>query len=243
MSFLFDTRIERESMRKRPPLSNAGTQQWRDLLFMHWEIPISLAEALLPKSLSLDLYDGKAWVGLVPFAMEGVRPWWVPKWGAFTFLETNIRLYVHHKGEAGVYFLSLDAASWLAVQAARIGWGLPYYYASMKVQRSQNEFNYSIHRNPSTTMNVQYTIHEALLESKPDSVEFFFLERYLLFVEHNGHILRGQVYHTPYPVHRVSIHTLEETMLHTHGILCPHPPNFVHASPGVDVEVFPLTRS
>ena len=243
MTTLFDTNIERESMRRRPLISNAGTQKWRDLLFLHWEIPFDLANSLLPKGLFLDSYNGKAWVGLVPFAMEGVRPWWIPSWAAFTFLETNIRLYVHHNGEAGVYFLSLDAASWLAVQAARIGWGLPYHYAQMHVQQKEERFLYSVHRSRSVSLNLDYTLQEALPESHPDSLEFFFLERYLLFVEHHGQILRGQVYHTPYPVYKATLNSIEETMLHSHGIICTQGPTYIHASPGVDVEVFPLTRT
>ena len=59
--------------------------------------------------LELDLYEGRALVGVVPFYMEGVRPSWAPSWSAFNFHELNLRTYVIHNGEPGVYFFSLDA--------------------------------------------------------------------------------------------------------------------------------------
>jgi uncharacterized protein YqjF (DUF2071 family) len=231
-------------MRIRPKTKNAGTQVWNDLLFLHWEIPISIAQSLIPANMSIDLYDGKAWIGLVPFAMEGVRPSWLPKWAAFSFLESNVRLYVQHNGEAGVFFLSLDAASWLAVQAARIGWNLPYFYAHMSIKKEGNNIQYRSKR-PSgeASLSLSYTIKEQLGESIIGSPEFFFLERYLLFAERNGHVYRGQVYHTPYPTHRATLHHIEETILHTHGIQSTGEPAFIHASPGVTVEVFALTKT
>ena len=66
----YDLSIERTKIRNRPTTRNAGTQKWKNLLFLHWEIPIDLAISLLPPTLEPDLFDGKAWVGLVPFEME-----------------------------------------------------------------------------------------------------------------------------------------------------------------------------
>ena len=240
----YDLSIERTNVRSRPNGRNAGTQAWKHLLFLHWEIPIDIAQSLLPSSLELDLLDGKAWVGLVPFEMEGVRPWWLPSWAGFHFLETNIRLYVHHKGEAGVYFLSLDAASWLAVKAAQIGWGLPYHYASMSMIRSGRQFQYRLSRKQEhQSLQVCYSITEKMDQPMLGSPEFFFLERYLLFVQRGQQLYRGQVYHTPYPTYRAVLHSMEEKLLHTHGLHVEGPPAFVHASTGVQVEVFSLTRS
>ena len=237
---LYDTNIDRYDQRERPNEQRAGCQIWKDLLFLHWEIPIAQAQSLLPKGMELDLYDDKAWVGLVPFAMESVRPWWLPPFAAFDFLETNARLYVIWNGEPGVLFLSLDAASWLAVQAARWGWGLPYFYAHMDMNHKEDRFSYSSSRTSGVHIEVEYTRQEYLGVSHLGSAEFFFLERYLLFVERNGKIYRGQVHHTPYQAHRASIHALKETLTQSHGFSCTGAPTFVHASPGVEVDVYPL---
>ena len=79
-----------------------------------------------PEYLDLDLFEGTAYVGVVPFAMQGVRPTWgITEVFAFNFLETNVRTYVCHQGKPGVYFFSLEAASRGAVWAARKFRGLP----------------------------------------------------------------------------------------------------------------------
>ena len=110
--------IDRTGPTLRPNRPVRGYQKWRSLLFLHWPVPLETLRPLVPKSLEIDLYDGVAWVGVVPFAMFGVRSRWWPPYQAFDFLETNVRTYVHHQGQPGVYFFSLDAASALAVWAA-----------------------------------------------------------------------------------------------------------------------------
>ena len=123
--------MDRLSPTYQPNRKVGGHQKWRQLLFMHWPVPIEELRPLVPERLSLDLWEGKAYLGVVPFIMRDVAPWWLPSFFAFNFLETNLRTYVHLDGEEpGVYFFSLDAASRLAVWAARMGWGLPYFYAN-----------------------------------------------------------------------------------------------------------------
>ena len=124
--------IDRISPTRRPAGKVAGYQRWRSLLFLHWPVPVEVLRSLVPAELSLDLHDGVAYVGVVPFAMQGVRPWWCPGAFAFNFLETNVRTYVVAGDRPGVYFFSLDANSRLAVFAARTGWGLPYHYAQCR---------------------------------------------------------------------------------------------------------------
>ena len=74
-------------------------QRWERLTFLHWAYPAGDVQRLLPAGLHADLYDGLAWVGLVPFFMR-VRtgaghgaPW------VSNFCETNVRTYV--SDEAG----------------------------------------------------------------------------------------------------------------------------------------------
>ncbi len=88
---------------------------------------------LLPPGLELDLYEGRAYVGLTPFTMTGVRPAWLPPIPFVSrFHETNVRTYVHAGGrDPGVWFFSLDASGALAVLGARALLGLPYCYAQI----------------------------------------------------------------------------------------------------------------
>src|ERR1700733_12378829 len=98
--------IDRIAPTRRPDQRVAGYQRWRSLLFLHWAIPVDLLRPLVPTQLALDLHNGSAYVGVVPFAMEGVRPRWCPEICALNFLETNVRTYVLCNDKPGVFFFS-----------------------------------------------------------------------------------------------------------------------------------------
>lgn len=237
--------LDRVAPTVRPQARVAGTQSWRNLLFLHWEVDAERLRALVPPSLQLDLWEGTALVGLVPFEMRNVAPWWWPNGLAFNFLETNVRAYVHVNGEPGVYFFSLEANSLLAVMAARAGFRLPYFPARMSRSETNGEVRYQSRRTlgPAATMDVRYRVGNALGPSQPGTLQHFLLERYLLFTQSGGRLLRGQVFHTPYPAHAAELLSLEETLTQAAGTLpLVQAPTHIHASPGVDVEVFALTR-
>lgn len=230
----------------RPAGPNAGTQQWRELLFLHWWVPVDVLRPLVPARLGLDLWDGRALVGLVPFRMENIHPAWLPQALNQKFLEANLRTYVHKDGDApGVYFFSLEASSWLAVQAARIGWGLPYHHAKMGVTQVDAERGYTSTRrsDPAARLDVRCRVGAQLGASAPGSLEHFLLERYYLYVERGGVLSRGQVHHAPYPAFAADVIRCDEGLVAAAGLPAPgRAPDFVHASTGVDVEVFALGR-
>jgi uncharacterized protein YqjF (DUF2071 family) len=229
----------------KPPagMSPSGYQTWKNLLFVHFTYPAEVVRALVPAELELDLWDDQAYVGLVPFEMVDIRLGWSPKAFAFDFLETNLRTYVHYKGEPGVYFFSLEAASLLAVKGARWGWGLPYHHAEMEVRHdsSSGETSYSTVRrsDPSAMLRTRYTPGEALGPSEPGSLEFFLLERYYLFSVRGGRVDKGHVHHVPYPAQRVEVAEFSEGLIAAAGL--PQTkglPPVAHFSKGVEVEVF-----
>ncbi len=212
---------------------------------MHWPIPIDIIRPLVPARLELDLLEGTAQVGVVPFVMQGVRPRWCPRRLAFDFLETNVRTYVCHNGQPGIYFFSLDAGSSLAVWVARRFWGLPYYRAEMQIEQTAEEIHYRTRRSGSGARHdVRYQLGEMLGPSKLGTIEHFLLERYLLFLEHHQEIYVGQVHHQPYPVQRAKVLKVDDQLIHSAGLGQIHePPEFVHYAAGVDVEVFTIKRA
>ena len=111
------------------------TQTWHDLLFAHWPIDAGALREHVPPEFPLDLHDGTAWLGVIPFHMTNVAPKAVPSipWIS-EFPELNVRTYVRVDDRPGIYFFSLDAGSTLAVQTARALLNLPYYSAGMRVR-------------------------------------------------------------------------------------------------------------
>ncbi len=235
--------LDRIAPTRRPDAPPAGTQRWRELLFLHWTVPLDAVRPLVPSALSLDPWEGRAYIGLVPFAMRDVRTSFMPSFAGMDFLETNVRTYVHKDGVPGVWFFSLEAASWLAVKAARTGWNLPYFHADMKSERSADSIVYESTRKSERApfVRASWTIGEELGASVPGTLEHFLLERYVLFSEtRKGAIRRGQVHHVPYPARRARVERIEQTLLAAAGLPIEPTasPEAVHYSEGVDVEVF-----
>jgi uncharacterized protein YqjF (DUF2071 family) len=50
------------------------TQTWHDLLFAHWPMDPAHLRPLVPAGFELDLFEGEAWLGIVPFRMTNVAP-------------------------------------------------------------------------------------------------------------------------------------------------------------------------
>src|SRR5215210_6273203 len=179
------SKIDRLAPTRRPPGRAVGYQRWRALLFLHWPMPVDVLRPLVPAGLEIDTFEGVAYVGLVPFAMRRVRPWWSPERLAFDFLETNVRTYVHASGrDPGVYFFSLDASSRVAVAVARRQFGLPYHYARMRLTRDGDVFTYASRRLGGSQPRsfVRAVPGEYLGPTAPGTLEHFLLERYVLHV-------------------------------------------------------------
>ena len=111
--------MDRIAPTQRPRDRVVMYQKWRHLMFLHWAVAPAILRPLVPTELELDLFEGRAYVGLVPFTMKGVRPAGLPAVPALSnFHETNVRTYVHFQGrDPGVWFFSLDAANLIAVAA------------------------------------------------------------------------------------------------------------------------------
>lgn len=250
--------IDRISSTVRPEGRPIGFQVWTHLLFVHWRVPAELVRPLIPSELSLDTWDGDAWVGLVPFEMSGVRPWWFPAVpGVSNFLETNVRTYVHFRGrDPGVWFLSLEASSSLAVRVARWRWHLPYYRAEMTLDRRGESIEYRSRRlwpEPAgAECGIRAEIGPLLGHNQadralpagralPGTFEHFLVERYILYAQGaRGDLYSGRVHHTPYPVREARLTEFSDTLVPAAGIISPGPPSHTAFCDGVSVEIFPL---
>lgn len=225
-----------------------GHQSWKKLLFLHWRMPPAQIQAALPQGLTVETFDEDAWLAVVPFSMERVRPWWSPAVpGISWFLETNVRTYVRHDdGQTGVWFFSLDANHRLAVTVANKFWHLNYRLASMRLEDSMSQIKYTGScRNVDAAYELRCHLpKEAEVKTAAErTLEHFLLERYHLFAQKpDGSFLLGQVHHAPYQFCYPEFVQCEQTLTHSHGLPIEGDcaPDHVAFSPGVDVHVSPL---
>jgi len=61
-------------MQQRPAGFPVMRQRWAGLLFLPWQVPVEMIAARLPAGLHVDTFGGSAWLGVVPFFMDRVRP-------------------------------------------------------------------------------------------------------------------------------------------------------------------------
>lgn len=202
------------------------TQSWDELLFMHWSVEPSVMRALVPLGLELDLFEERAWIGVVPFKMNHVRPRFTPSVPLLSFfLELNVRTYVKVNGVAGVYFFSLDCSNALAVESARVWFGLPYYLAEMRAFNVDGWTNYKSmrcdRRGEIAEIDVRYRPVGDPYRSIPGTLEHFLTERYCLYTTCGDHIARGHVHHEPWNLQSVESEIRINTMLSPLGINLP----------------------
>jgi uncharacterized protein len=221
------------------------TQSWHDLLFLHWPVNPAVLRSRVPAAFDLDLFDGMAWLAVVPFYMTNVGlratpnlPW------ISSFPELNVRTYVRVADRPGVYFFSLDADSWPAVTAARRLLNLPYYRAKMSTERRGDDVRYETTRRARTgaTFVGSYKPVGVPFEPSPGSIEYFLTERYCLYHQnHRGDPYRLEIHHRPWSLQIATAHISTNTMAAASGLALDGEPTFLHFAERQDVVVWAPT--
>jgi uncharacterized protein len=217
-------------------------QTWRHLLFAHWSVDRAALARIVPAPLELDLYESRAWLGVTPFVITGLRTRGTPPLPRLSrFPELNVRTYVRFGEKPGIYFFSLDAAERLAVAAARHGYRLPYFRAEMRVDRSNDEIRYESRRadpsGPAAELRVAYRPTGQVTD---DSLARWLAERYCVYVvDERGRALRGDIHHRPWPLRPAAAEIELNTMARPLGIELDRRP-LLHYSVRQDTLIWPL---
>jgi uncharacterized protein YqjF (DUF2071 family) len=224
-------------------------QRWEELLFLHWRVEPDLVQRGLPEGLHVDTFDSSAWIGVVPFQMLNVRPRFLPSVSRLSnFPELNLRTYVFDdQGRPGVWFYSLDTPQALANWIARRFFHLNYRRARFEIQANGRGLRYQselqLEDGWDEPQKYHWTRDGEPFHANPTTLEFFLVERYRLFAfdPNRRAVLTGQVHHEPYPVQNVKLSKYSKRLFSLNELAEPEgAPASVLASPGVDVEIFPM---
>lgn len=159
---------------------------------------------LVPESLEIDLHDGKAWVSLVAFSMENIRPRGLPALlGISYFDEINIRTYVRHGNKTGVYFLSIEAGNIISVKVSKIVSGLPYRYSNMSRESSQFKSSNAQFKDE---FKIRFTAKDELTEKS--TIDLWLIERYALYQDSLKGLNRFEIHHIEWPITDIEIKEL-----------------------------------
>ena len=219
-------------------------QTWHDLLFAHWPVDPAVLRTLVPPRLPLDLFQGRCWVGMVPFWMSHIHARYVPPLpGLSRFPELNVRTYVTLGDKPGVYFFSLDAENLPAVWAARTFYRLPYSYARMSASIQNDWVAYESRRHQETAdFRGRYRPTGAVKLRAPGTLEHWLSERYCLYtVTHDG-VYRAEIHHEQWPLQDAEAEIDINTVAAAAGIPPLQGPPLLHFSRKVEVLIWPLRR-
>ena len=220
---------------------------WEQLTFVHWRFDPAEVQRLLPPGLTVETFDGDAWVGLVPFYLRvgvpGIRsiPWFSQ------FPETNVRTYVRSEdGTSGVWFFSLDAARLGAVLVARATYRLPYFWSKMRIEHTVSTISYRStrrcprpHGSSATTIEIgqPYAPHELT------ELDHYLTARWALFSAPRSGLHQARASHDPWPLYRARLVELDDTLLIAAGLSSPQGEPLVHYAPSVKVRIGWPTRA
>ncbi len=233
-------------MRAPPPPRVARPvmyHRWNRISFIHWRYPATVVQQILPPGLTVETFDGSAWVGVTPFLMEGVRAPLTPAvpWLS-RFPEINVRTYVHDsQGRSGIWFLSLDAARLPVVVAARASYRLPYFWSDMAVHSVDGHIIYRCRRRTAlhrpAHCHADVAMGPSLDEAERDELVHFLTARFRLFTVITGRLAAAEAQHHDWPLHHAQLRRLDQTLVQAAGLPAPTDEPLIHASPGVPVRI------
>jgi uncharacterized protein YqjF (DUF2071 family) len=195
---------------------------WLRPVFVHYEVSAERLQRDVP--FELDLREGKAYVSLVAFTMRRMRPF---RGGPFTawmlkpiarndFL--NVRTYVRHRGEPGIYFLAEWMNNAFSVRLGPWTFGLPYRFGELNY-RNEHESGCVKGSVRETDCGPSYEYagelrKPAFAPCPAGSLDEFLLERYTAFTAHKTKRRFFRIWHRPWlqqsiPVSVHSIRLLE----------------------------------
>ena len=221
---------------------------WDTLTFLHWPYEPAVVQRLLPEGITVQTFEGMAWVSLVPFGMRITAPHMpIVPWLS-TFPETNVRTYVTGAdGTEGIWFFSLDASRLAAVAFARATYGLPYVWSKMSFTHAGDVVTYRCERrrpghNGAVTSDVAVRIGTPYAPDELGLLDHFLSARWRLYSRWNGVVLAAHARHQPWPLRRAELLHLHDDLVVADGLPRPVGDPIVHFSETVSVRVGPPYR-
>jgi len=205
-------------------------QEWNRVLFLHYKVSVESLRDLVPKELEIDTFEGSAYISIVPFTMENIRPRFLPSLSFVSnFGEINVRTYVVKDGKSGVYFLNIEAQKYLSAILARKLSGLPYEKSNIKIEGTKY---ISKNIQKGFSLETDYLIQEKIYNKT--ALDLWLTERYCLYVDNGNSLFRYEIHHKEWDLNKVAIKKLD-LKYEIGKIKITEPTNLIHYSAGVKV--------
>lgn len=225
------------------------SMRWRDLLFAHWRVDSERLAGTLPEGVTVDTYQDDAYLGVVPFVMDDIRPRGSPI--GLSFGELNLRTYVTVDGTPGVYFFNLDADDRLGVGVARSLFRLPYYRATMDIETQGTGTDRIVsfrsrRRTPGANQarfDARYGPDGTFETPDLGSLEAFLTERYRFYTaDDRGRLYYGDIGHEPWELAPAWADIEDNTLFRANGLDHPDGEALLYFGGAIDVRAGRIHR-
>lgn len=195
---------------------------WERAAFIHYEVDAETLQREVP--FALDLREGRAYLSLVAFTMRNMRPRFGGRIAATLFRPIathgflNVRSYVKHDGEAGIYFLAEWLPNRLSLLLGPPVFGLLYRHGELEYHHEHENGKLSgtvVARNDSLRLEYSAPINPRALfvPCIACSRDEFLMERYTAFTAKGSRQRKFRIWHPPWPQAPVGIKIEKDNLL------------------------------
>jgi uncharacterized protein YqjF (DUF2071 family) len=216
----------RDETRCAPAFRPLFLGDWMRAVFIHYEVDPEILQNEIP--FELDLFDGRAFVSLVAFSMERLRPSFGGRLTELLFRPIsnhnflNVRTYVRHRREAGIYFIAEFLSNPLCVPLGPPTFGLPYRFGCLAYRHDERRG--SIEGEVAAARGQKRLIYNAPLSAKvgfracePGTLDAFLLERYTAFTQCGKRRRLFRIWHPPWAQQPIDVSVQEGGLLALSG--------------------------
>jgi uncharacterized protein YqjF (DUF2071 family) len=193
---------------------------WERALMLHYEVAPEKLQPYVP--FELDVLDGKAYVSLVAFTMRGLRPARGGRLAALPFKPIathellNVRTYVKHCGESGIFFLVEWIPNLLSVPLGPPVFGLPYRWGKIDYLHEHEHgilFGDVRTRRGRGRLRYRARVTDGFAPCPAGSLAEWLMERYVAFTEWRRWMRCFRVRHEPWPQCAVDAEVIDDSLL------------------------------
>jgi len=223
---------------------------WQRVTMIHFALPPDVAARLTPFDVEtwaappapglrqrghFPAPRPRAFVSLVFFTLNRLRTPRLPRLSRALLRPisdhqfVNLRTYVRHRGEPGIYFIREWLDNRLAVLLGPATFGLPYRHGTIRDETllaPQGRLAWRLD---------EPAEHTPFAPAPPRSLDHFLLERYTAFTLRRSKPACFRIRHEPWPIRRAAAIVTDDTLLRATTGRWPDHTRFIlaHQSPGV----------
>lgn len=197
--------------------------RWDRAVFIHYAADAAVLQRDIP--FELDLRDGRAFVSIVAFTLARMRPRLGGRLGEWLFKPIatheflNVRTYVRHRGEPGIYFLAEWLSNPLSVHLGPRTFGLPYKFGRLSYghARVRGDIRGTVEAREGRLTYQGDVADSSFAPGEPGSLTEFMLERYTAFTQQRKRARFFRVWHSPWEQAPAEIEVTADTLMASTG--------------------------